>query len=98
MLRDTGNLPITRADDANIPVVCFMHEPDRENGLWTWSAINFMPRKECCCDGYMLEADTKEEIMEALEKHVIPLYEVALDNLKTTGNNYYWEAATTEGD
>ena len=91
MLRDTGDMSISSANDANIPVVCFLHEPDRENGLWSWSAINFMPRKERCGGGYRLEADTKEEIMEALKKHVIPLYQVALTNLTERGNNYYWE-------
>ena len=91
MLRDMGEMPIESADDANIPVVCFMHEPDGENGLWSWSAVNFMPRKERCGESYKLEADTKEEIMDALQKHVIPLYEVALENLKRFGENYYWE-------
>lgn len=95
MLRDTGEMPIESADDANIPVVCFLHEPDRKNGLWTWSAVNFMPRKERCGGNYKLEADSKEEIMNALKKHVIPLYEVALENLKQHGENYYWERKDT---
>lgn len=90
MIRDTGEMPITECDDANIPVVCFMHEPDREHGMWSWTAVNFMPRKQYCGGHYRLEADTKEEIMELLRKHVIPLYQVAFENMRDTGYNYYW--------
>lgn len=78
-------------NNANVPVVCFLYPPDREHGLWTWTARNFMPRKECCGGTYCLEADTKEEIMEALRRYVIPLYTVALANLTQTGGNYYWQ-------
>lgn len=95
MLRDIGEMPITQANDANVPVVCFLHEPDRENGLWSWDAINFMPRKERCGGSYRLEADTKEEILEAVRKHVLPLYEAATLNLKEYGENYYWERKET---
>lgn len=91
MLRDAGDLSIERADDANVPVVCVLSEPDRENGLWIWDAINFMPRKEYCGGSYRLEADTKEEIMEVLRKYVIPLYEAAATNMRENGENYYWQ-------
>jgi len=91
MIKDTGDIEIGRADEMNVPVVCFLHEPDRENGLWSWSAINFMPRKECLGSRYHLEADTKEEIIELINKYVVPLYKAALTNLKTSGENYYWE-------
>lgn len=90
MIRDTGEMSIESCDDANIPVVCFMNKPDRENGMWSWTAVNFMPRKERCGASYKLEADTKEEIMEVLRKHVIPLYQVAFENMRDTGYNYYW--------
>ena len=94
MLRDVGDIPITHADEMNIPVVCFLNEPDRENGMWSWTARNFMPRRECCIGGYQLEADTKEEIIEAINKHVVPLYVAATNNLKEKGNNYLWECTT----
>lgn len=95
MLRDTGDMPIESANDANVPVVCMLHEPDRENGLWTWTAQNFMPRKEHCCAGYHLEADTKEEILDAVRKHVLPLYQVATENIGAYGENYYWQRPST---
>jgi hypothetical protein len=93
MLRDCGELSLNAIDDANIPVVCFLHEPDDDSPLWRWTADNFMPRKAGCSDvSYALEADTKEEILEAVRKHVVPLYRVALQNLEQHGANYYWKA------
>ena len=93
MLRDCGTLSLEAIDDANIPVVCMLHAPDDESPLWRWTANNFMPRKERCSEAsYELEAGTKEEILEAVRKHVVPLYRIALDNLEQSGHNYYWKA------
>jgi hypothetical protein len=92
MFRDVGEMPMDRMNGANVPVVCFLYEPGPENGgMWVWSATNFMPRKKSCGSSWRIEADTREEIMEALRKYVIPLYEIALANLKERGENYYWE-------
>jgi hypothetical protein len=95
MLRDVGDMSIECANDANVPVVCMLHKPDRENGLWSWTAINFMPRKERCGGCYRLEADTKEEILETVREHVLPLYQVATENIGAFGENYYWERPST---
>lgn len=93
MIEDTGEIELSEADDSNIPVVCLLSPPDCDEKRWVWYASNFMPRKEYCHSGaYRLEADTKEEIVEAVRKHVVPLYEAALKNLKETGENYYWKA------
>ena len=91
MIRDVGEMALDSANDMNVPVVCMLHEPDRDNGLWSWTAINFMPRRERCGSGYRLEADTKEEIVEAVRKHVLPLYQIATENIGAHGENYYWE-------
>jgi len=88
---DLGDMKLSYANDSNIPVVCFLHEPEGEGGMWTWTALNFMPRKERCGGGYHIGAKTKEEILEAVNKYVTPLYEVAATNLRNTGKNYYWE-------
>ena len=93
MFVNIGDMHIEAADDANIPVVCFINEPDSDNEMWTWTAINFMPRKERCGGSYEIAAKTKAEILEAVNKYVTPLYDVAAKNLRTTGKNYYWEAA-----
>ena len=92
MIEDAGDILVSDCDEANIPVVCFIHEPDNEGKKWRWTASNFMPRKETCGGSYELIADTKEEIIGYLKKYVIPLYQVAIDNLSNHGQNYYWEA------
>ena len=35
-------------------------------------------------------AETKEQILELVNKHVIHLYEAALERLKKNGGCYYW--------
>lgn len=88
-----GELELEYANDANVPVCCFLHEPDEENPKWRWSANNYCPRKDSVYqDSYKIESDTKEEIMEAVIKHVVPLYEAALINLRSKGSNYYWQS------
>ena len=100
-VEDLGIMPITECDDANIPVVCFLTDPvDNYDhpGKWLWTASNYMPRKEIIGEGYKLIADTKEEIIELINKHVAPLYQIALDEIKT-GKLYYWKhSAQTKED
>ena len=70
---------------------CFLSKPD-EDEYWCWTADNFMPRKEYVNgSSYKIKAKTKEDILLAINKYVIPLYEIALKNLKETGKLYYWE-------
>ncbi len=91
-IEDLGDIPIDRCDDANIPVICFLIPPednDEHPGKWMWTASNFMPRKEIIGSGYRLVADTKEEILELVNKHVVPLYAIALSEIQT-GTLYYW--------
>ena len=89
---DIGDMAIDSANDSNIPVVCFIHEPESDGEQWSWTATNFMPRKECCGGSYEIRANSKEAILQAINKYVTPLYDVAAKNLRTTGKNYYWEA------
>ena len=101
MIRDIGEIPIDDADDANIPVNCSMLPPEIEGGVWMWIARNYMPRKSRCSsysDSYILEADSKEEILRVVRKYVTPLYFTAFHNLWTSGENYYWRTKTTVVD
>ena len=59
-------------------------------GWFEWTAQNFMPRKERLEEGYRVIAPEKDTILELVRKHVVPLYEVALQNLRTSGENYFW--------
>jgi hypothetical protein len=103
---DTGIIPITEANEMNIPVNLRIAPPKGTKGKkeyectdstkWELTACNFCPR--LADDGrsgagkYGIEADTKEDLLAVIQKHVVPLYETALNNIKTTGENYYWEA------
>jgi hypothetical protein len=89
---DTGMIPIAQADAANIPINCFLTEPDEESTKWRWTAENFMPRKSIVTEGaYRIESDDKEELLKAVRKYVVPLYKAALTGLKERGECYYWE-------
>lgn len=92
MIKDIGEIGIDECDEANIPVNCFLHEPEHPEKQFEWTADNFMPRKSYTTESaYHIKSDTREEIIDAVNKHVAPLYEIALNKLKTTGENYYWE-------
>ena len=96
-IRSTGEMEPDSMNEMNIPVVCFIYEPEEEGGPWRWSAVNFMPRKECCGSSWHIEADTKEELLAWIREKVVPLYEIATNNLREFGKNYYWEPETSEG-
>jgi hypothetical protein len=95
MHTDFGEIEISGCNEMNIPVSCFLEQ--REDGKWEWTAANFMPRKGYANDGqYRVVADTKEEILSLIKKHVTPLFKVALQKLETEGELYYWEIDTSE--
>lgn len=94
---DKGEIEISEANEMNIPVNSFLHHPDEESPKWRWTADNFMPRKSIVRQSqYEIEADAKEPILEAVSKHVAPLYAAALENLNTNGACYYWEVEKPE--
>ena len=89
MIKSIGDINIEHCDDANVPVNCSIFQED--DGKWTLHADNFMPRKSRVAESMYREvADTKEELVEVVNKHVVPLYEAALKKLKETGGCYYW--------
>jgi len=93
MYESAGEMDISEADDMNIPVCCFMSDAEDEEGMWEWTANNYMPRKNYISEGqYCIRAKSKDVILKLIAKHVAPLYATAMQNLLTTGTNYYWEA------
>jgi len=90
-IRSTGEMGPDSMNEMNVPVVCFICEPEKQGDPWRWRAVNFMPRKERCGSSWHIEADTKEELMAWIREKVVPLYEVATNNLREFGENYYWE-------
>lgn len=93
---DIGDIPIAEANEANIPVNCFLTEPDDASPKWRWTAENFMPRKSLLTEGaYRIESDDKESLLEAVRQFVVPLYEAALVRLRERGECYYWKKDKT---
>lgn len=95
-IRSTGEMGPDDMNEMNVPVVCFIHEPDEDSSLWRWTAVNFMPRKGYCGSSWHIESDTKEELLEWVREKVVPLYEAATNNLREFGKNYYWEPQAPE--
>ncbi len=95
-IRSTGEMEPDAINEMNVPVVCFINAPEKDGEPWTWTARNFMPRKEYCGSSWYIEADTKEELMAWIREKVVPLYEIATNNLREFGKNYYWEPQTPE--
>lgn len=87
---DFGDIALKECDEANIPVNSFLGEPD-EDEYWHWTADNFMPRKGYCGGNYEIRAESKEDILQAVRKYVVPLYEIAVKELKEKGELYYWK-------
>lgn len=86
---DEGELSIDNINDMNVPVNIFIEEEDDGFRL---TAANFMPRKQVVSDAAYIVFSEKREVLEAIvQKKIVPLYEVALENLKTKSTNYYWE-------
>jgi hypothetical protein len=98
-IRNTGKMKPEHINEMNVPVCCHLIAPDAVGDSWLWTARNFMPRREFCGDDWAVEADSKEEIVAWVNENVVPLYEAALHNLRTHGENYYWEhKKTTDGN
>lgn len=91
-VKDLGKIKLSEADDANIPINCFLIKPSKRSNKWRWIAYNFMPGNGISRGAsYRIESDSKEALMKEIKKYVVPLYEIALNNLKTTGANYFWQ-------
>lgn len=90
----------TDANDMNVPVNIFIDMSDQfadeHPGKWELHAANYMPRKERAHQSaYQYAADSRQELVELVRKYVVPLYEVALAELKEFGTLYYWESSKT---
>lgn len=93
MHKNLGEIAIEDCDEMNVPVHAFLSKNDA--GKWEWTADNYMPRKGYINQSqYEVVADTEEELMQLIQKYVVPLYEAAIASLKQDGNLYYWQLTT----
>lgn len=94
MYRNVGDcVHLEYANELNIPILsyCGIEKPQTKGGMWSWESLCYMPRKEAIISHFHIEAPTKGEIIEALNKHVVPLYEIALKAMKDGKALYYWK-------
>ena len=88
---DRGEWPIRKVDEANIPVNIVLSEPDDYHGKWLLLADNFKPcASQIDIESYELEADSKEDLQAVVNAVIVPLYEAAVENLRSTGHLFFW--------
>ena len=84
-----SELPLSGANGANVPVNVSIEQI--EETTWELAADNYQPRRCSIVIGcYVYRAETKEELLELVQKYIIPLYRVALEKLGKEGELYYW--------
>ena len=60
--------------------------------VYVLTSGNYTPRRENMAGSvYAFMSTDKQELVNIVQKHVVPLYEAALTNLKNNSTNYYWE-------
>jgi len=103
MIKEKGEIPFGEADETNIPVDVWLTETENDetgakDGTWTLRAANYMPRRGAVVGGsYEAVSDKREELVELIKQHVLPLYETAVKKLQTICEGgaqdhlYYWE-------
>ena len=63
-----------------------------EDIVYVLTAGNYTPRGERMSSGaYVFMSTDKQELVNIVQLHIVPLYEAALTNLKNNSTNYYWE-------
>lgn len=97
-----GNMTVKDdANSANIPVNIWLTENDEGNG-YLLTADNYMPRlTKVIGEEYREQSENREELVELIKNHIIPLYEVALSTLQNVCEGkeeglYYWEKEKVE--
>jgi len=63
-----------------------------DDTVYVISAGNYTPRREHMSpDAYEFMSSDKQELINMVNTRIVPLYEIAVSNLKLYGYNYYWE-------
>lgn len=69
-----------------------------DDTVYVLTACNYTPRRENVISGaYAFMSTDKQELINIVQKHIVPLYEIALLNLKADSTNYYWQRNDESG-
>jgi hypothetical protein len=117
MIHDLGAIKITDTDAGNIPVDIWIARRNGDSGYWegildiakntqfVLAADNYMPRKGRLSgeQSYLVYADTRDELVDLIRAHIMPLYQAALATLKSVCDGdmndlYYWDAPRANHD
>ena len=101
MIEEKGERSFSEANDANIPVDVWLTETENDEtgenaGTWTLCAANYIPRRgEVTKDAYKAVSEKREELVELIRQHILPLYETAVKKLQAVCDGgaqdlYYW--------
>ncbi len=88
---DRGEWPISKVDEANIPVNIVLSEPDEYQGKWLLLADNFKPcNSQVDIEIYEVEGESREDLQAVVTALIVPLYRNALHQLETNGHLFFW--------
>ena len=60
--------------------------------VYVLTAGNYTPRRErMSASAYAFMSTDRKELVNIVQKYIVPLYDAALTNLKNNSTNYYWE-------
>lgn len=63
-----------------------------EDMVYVLTAGNYTPRRESMSGSvYAFMSTDRQELVNIVQKCIVPLYDAALTNLKNNSTNYYWE-------
>ena len=85
-LNNFGEMEFQAANEMNVPVNIHLERNDGNhydipNDHWILIADNFMPRKARVTDrAYGVSAPTREVLVILVQNHILPLYQIALQN------------------
>lgn len=103
LLYCNSELTLDALDDANVPVDIWLDKNDDNHELlnagyqWRLRCGNYMPRRGRVEEGAIeVYAKEKKFLQDAVEKYILPLYQVAVSKLHKMistgeGNLYYWD-------
>ena len=100
-----GEVAIDQADDINIPVDCWIVSPKGVSGedctegsdnYWHWYADNYQPRRGLLVSlAYHIAAENKKDIIAAVRRYVVPLYQVCMKSLAADGVTSWFVSTET---
>lgn len=106
MIEEKGEICFGEANGMNIPVdislaMTACEDTSAQDGTWTLSASVYQPRcNRVSTNTFIAISDKREELVELITRHVLPLYETATHQLRDicagkAENLYHWTKSSS---